>query len=882
MKIIEIRTIAGPNIYSYKPVLVMKLDLEDLAGKESREFPGFNDRLVERLPGLRTHHCGQGYEGGFMERLQDGTWFGHIVEHVALELTELAGAPVFHGKTRAVSEPALFNVVVEYKAEQGTRHLLRVAVNLVEALLKGEGFPLEEEIEQARRLIARTELGPSTRAIAEAAQRRGIPWARINGGGLLQLGYGKNAKFIQAAMSSNTSAVAADIASDKDLTKLLLRRASIPVPYGEVANTVEDAIRVFHTLNIPVVVKPYDGRQGKGVSLNLCTAEQIEEAFHIAQRYSTDVLVEELFVGRDFRILVIGGRMVAASERIPAHVIGDGEHTVAELIEIENRNPLRGEGHDKPLTRLEVDEIMLAYLEKSGLPLEHVPAFGERVLLRESANLSTGGTAKDVTDIVHPEIRKMCERAARAIGLDICGIDLITQDITQPIVRGKGGIIEVNAAPGLRMHCHPGEGPPRDVGGAVIDMLYPPPAQARIPIISITGTNGKTTVTRMVGHALGAAGQVVGLTTTDGIWIGGEMIYKGDTTGPRSATTVLSDPTVEVAVLETARGGIVRGGLAYDWSDIAILTNVQADHIGQDGIKSVDDLLFIKSLVAERVREGGTLVLNADDERLAALPQSPRLQNVSRQIVFYSLDPDHAHIQQHLAEGGTAFSVRDGWVVEMNSQGEQRLIEVAAIPVTLQGRAAFQVSNVLAVTAACRAFGLSHEQIATALQSFRSEEHNAGRANFYQVNDRYVMVDYGHNPDAFAAVCRVAANWRSGRVTGVIGVPGDRDDSVIEQAGRTAARGFQRLIIREDDDLRGREPGEVAALLCRAIKSETPERECRVVFDEPQALDTALREATPGELVVVFYDKLDKITEVLKAYGAVPVSSTQRQFQQAA
>jgi cyanophycin synthetase len=869
MRIERIRTLAGPNVYTYRPALLMRLDLEVLAERESRELSGFNERLLELLPGLHEHTCGKGYPGGFVERLREGTYFGHVVEHVAIELTTPAGVPVAHGKTRYAGTPGVYNVVVEYKAETATEYLLRVAVELVEALIRGEAYPLEEKLREARSLVARYELGPSTRAIVDAASRRNIPFFRVGTDSLVQLGYGKHRRFIQAAMCDRTSAVGVEIAGDKELTKKLLEQVSIPVPRGALVTTEEEALAALRSLGAPVVVKPLDGRQGLGVSLNLSTPEEVLLGFHIAREYSRHVLVEELFEGRNYRVLVVGGEMVAASERTPCAVTGDGSHTIRELIDLANLDPLRGEGHEKPLTQIVVDEIMLACLGKSGRCLEDVPEAGEMLYLRESINLSTGGTAKDVTDEVHPSVKDMCERAARVVGMDICGVDLVLRDISEPIGSSGGGVIELNAAPGLRMHLFPSEGRPRDVGAAIIEMLYPRGDDGRIPVISITGTNGKTTVTRMIGHVLNESGLTVGLTTTDGIYIGGRCVAEGDTTGPQSARTVLSDPSVEVAVLETARGGITRRGLGYDWSDIAVLTNIRPDHIGQDGIETLDDLVYIKSLVAERVRDGGTLVLNADDQEVARLLEIPRVREGEKKVVYFSARDNHLLIKRHLDEGGTAYFVRDGWVVEAEGPAQRRVLEVASVSATMAGTAEYQVSNVLAAVAACRAHGVAVEQLAASLAEFRSAEHNPGRCNLFRVaSGGYVMLDYGHNADAFAAVCRMAAQWEGRRVTGIIGVPGDRDDTIIEEAGRIAARGFHRLVIKEDEDARGRERGAVARLLCEAATREAPERECRIVLDDTEALSQELRQLRGGDVVVMFYDKLEPLLRVLEDFGA--------------
>jgi cyanophycin synthetase len=850
----------------------MRLQLEDLTGKESSDIPFFTQRLLKLLPGLSEHHCAKGKPGGFIERLGGGTYFGHVVEHVAIELSHHISIGANYGKTIYADEPGLYNVIVEYNAEQGMRYLLAAAVELVEAMVAGEEFPLEDRLSEARRIVARSEPGPSTRAIIEAAARRNIPWMRVGDGSLVQLGYGKNRKFIQAAMSSETSVIGADIASDKELTKRILEQSSIPVPVSCRVSTESDAIAAFNRIGPPVVVKPLDSNQGKGVSLKLNVEEQVIEAFRIAREYSTAVLVEEMIEGRDYRVLVVAGEVVAASERRACHVAGDGASTIRELIEIENSNPLRGKGHEKPLTRISIDPALTLCLAKAGLTLDSIPRPGQIVYLRECANISTGGTAADVTCLVHPAIKSMCERAARAVGLDICGVDLIAEDISLPPPAARARVIELNASPGLRMHMWPCEGERRDVGTKIVEMLYPNGAPARIPIISVTGTNGKTTVTRMIAHAISESGRKVGMTTTDGIFISGSCVYEGDTTGPQSARTVLSDPSVEVAVLETARGGIARRGLGYDWSDISVLTNIRPDHIGQDGIRSIEDLLHIKSLVAERVRQGGALVLNADDEQLARLMDKRHIKRVSRNVIYFSLSENHLLVKRHLSAGGTAYFIRGGWIIEATQRRQYQVAQVASFPVTMMGLARFQVANSLAAVAACRAYGLTREQVSHALRRFTSALHNPGRVNLYSVGGGYVMIDYGHNPDAFEAIGRVASSWEGLTVTGIIGVPGDRGDSLIAQAGRKAARAFHRIVIKEDKDLRGRAPGEVAALLTRAIQDEAPALACDIVSDECEALRQEIERIGYNDLIVMFYEKLEPAREVLDKMGAVPIS----------
>jgi cyanophycin synthetase len=869
MRIGEIRSIPGPNIYNYKPVLIMRLYLDDLTERESYEFPYFIEQLQRLLPGIQNHHCAKGEPGGFIERLYGGTYFGHIVEHVCLELTEYAGVPAFFGKTLWAGGPGIYDVIVEYKSEEATEFLLKVAVEFVDSLVRGFDYPILEAIEEAKRIAAETSLGPSTAAIIHAAEQRGIPTYRCNRDSLIQLGTGCYLKRIQATITDQTSCIGVDIASDKELTKALLSQAAIPVPDGGVARREEDAIRLFESLRAPVVVKPLSASQGKGVSLQLLGAADVRRAFQIAKQYGEDVIVEEHIQGKNYRILIVKDKMVAASERIPAHVVGDGIHTIGQLVERTNRQPERGNDHEKPLTKIHIDSVVISHLARYGYSLQHIPAQGEIVYLRESANLSTGGIAIDVTDDVHPEIRKLAVRAAKVIGLDVCGIDLVANDIRMPIDQQNVAVLEINAAPGIRMHHFPSLGQSRDVAGAIVESLFPEGTPFCIPIISITGTNGKTTTTRMVSHVMQYIGKMVGMTTTDGIYLNGEPIATGDTTGPRSARVILGDPTVEVAVLETARGGIVRSGLGYDWADVAILTNISPDHIGQDGIDQIEDLVHIKSLVAERVRPGGTVVLNAQDEHLIAMAKKLKDQR----IVYFSLDKDNPVVKRHLAVGGTCFYLDGGWLIEASGSVHWRILSASEIPVTMYGIAHFHIANALAATAACRAQGVTREKIADALRGFYSGRNNPGRSNLYKVNKGFVLVDYGHNPDSYNAICKMVSNLSGRKITGVIGVPGDRDNAIVEASARVAAEGFHKLFVKEDLDTRGRARGEIANILYQTIRQTVPCHECRVIYNECEALQTAIQEMEPGELIVIFFEKHKPIRDLLDRLGAEPVES---------
>jgi cyanophycin synthetase len=875
MRVRNIRSLDGPNVFTHNPAVVLELDLETLAGVESCQLDGFTDRLLSTLPGLADHGCSYRRPGGFLERLHEGTYLGHVVEHVALALSEPAGVPVTFGKTvrTSAASDALYDVVVESRCDAAMRCLLEAAVQLVEAVVAARPYDVAPAVARARELAEGAALGPSTAAIVDAAVERGIPVRRLDDGIFVQLGTGRHRRLLHGAIADSTSAVAVDLVSDKQLTKAMLAEAMLPVPRGRVVCDAADAQRAFHELGGRVVVKPVDGQQGRGVTIELDDEASVARAYELAAQVSPRVLVEEHVDGSDVRVLVIGGRAVAASLRTPPQVWGDGTRSVAALVEAENAHPDRGRAHERRLTRIPLDDVSHAVLAGQGLTPDSVPDAGAAVLLRRTGNLSTGGTATDVTDTLHPQITAICERAARVVGLDLCGVDLVVDDHTSPPAHGRMAIVELNASPGLRMHEQPSAGEARRVGSAIVDLLFPPGTPSRIPTVSITGTNGKTTVARMTGHVLDAWGWTVGMTTTDGIFIGGRMVAEGDLTGPQSARVVLSDPAVDVAVLETARGGIVRRGLGYDWSDVGVITNIQADHIGQDGIEDLDDLIHVKSLVAERVREFGRLVLNADDEAAARLAEHPRVAKLPRQLVLFSMHAHHVLISRHVAAGGTAYVVDSGWIVELTPDSARRVMRVRAIPAALGGAAACNVSNALAAIAACRGLGVPLELVASALATFELQLHNPGRANVYEVAGGHVLLDYAHNPAAIRAVGEISRACRTAEVCGVLGVPGDRADRLVEECARAAAEVFDRIVIREDRDLRGRAAGEVADLLAQAFRRAAPGRECVTVHDSVGAITTAIERMRPRALVVVLYEKLDEARQVVESLGARPVAT---------
>lgn len=869
MKILSVRHLDGPNIYIYKPILLARVDLEELAERESYEVTGFTDWLLQEFPGLREHHCAKGEPGGFVERLYGGTYFGHIVEHLTIEMSCMAGLDVHYGKTLFADYIGIYDIVMECKEYEAQKFLLEKAIQIVESFMSGKPVEIQRILDDAVRVIGRTALGPSTRSIVEAALKRDIPVRRLNRGSLIQLGYGCNRKLVQATMTENTSAVGVDIAGDKSLANQLLAQAGIPVPEGKLASSANEAVEEFHRLGGPVVIKPYNGNQGKGVSLNLQSEAEVRAAFAIAVEHAPTVLVERYISGKNIRLLVVNGKFVAASERLPAHVVGDGSHTIRELIDQENRNPLRGHGHEKPLTKIPIDAVVNQTLQRQNITFSHIPNLGEIVILRDSANLSTGGVAVDITHQLHPQYCLYAERAARVVGLDVCGIDMIVPDATQSCDPLQCAIIEINASPGIRMHHFPTSGQARGVGEAIVESLYPNGALSRIPVVTVTGTNGKTTTTRLIGHGVAKLGKTVGMTTTGGIFIGGQEVVSGDTTGPNSARIVLSDPDVEVAILETARGGIVRGGLAYDKASVAVLTNITLDHVGQDGADSIEDLIHIKSLVAECVHDDGVVVLNADDDHLVHLAR-----RLSSKVVFFSKSHDNPALRRHLAVGGVGYYVSENCLMEARGNLSWEVVRVLDVPLTMGGQAKFHVENCLAATGALRALGLSRSQVAESLTSFKPDKHNPGRCMLYQMpGGGRVVLDYGHNPDGFSRIGEWLREVPHRRLIGVVGVPGDRADYVIQQSSSRLAAIFDAFIVKEDEDKRGRAPGEVADLIFHEIASASGSTPCKIVLSEPESLRTAISEMEPGDITVMFYEHLEPNLRVVEELGGKPLTT---------
>lgn len=892
MRVIETRVYRGPSPYGYRPVIRMTLDLEDMEQHPSASIPGFNQALVEMMPTLQEHGCSYAEPGGFIRRLSDenrdgtyGTWMGHVLEHVAIELQCLAGTPVTYGKTRSVKDqPGVYHVIYSYTEEQVGVEAGELALKLIRSLLPPE-YPsaLEPEVlasfdfvAERDDLIARAQdivLGPTTASLVNEARRRDIPAIRLDDQSLVQLGYGKYQQRIRAAVTSKTSNIAVETASDKELTIQLLSDVGIPTPRHRRVRSAEEAAEAAEDLGFPLVVKPLDVSHGRGVSLNLNTVEEVVHAYQIAAEYSSSVLVETFLAGKDYRVLVINYEVVAVAERVPAHVVGDGKNTIRRLIEIVNSDPRRGFGHEKVLTKIKVTHQSELLLERAGYSLDTVLKEGEVFYLASTANLSTGGTAIDRTAEIDYTTREIARRAAMVIGLDIAGIDIITPDISRSLRDVGGGIVEVNAGPGFRMHIQPSQGQGRNVARPVLSMLFPPGMSARIPIVSITGTNGKTTTARMVAHILKMTGARVGLTTTDGIYIDGQLYLKGDMTGPWSAGIVLKDPTVDAAVLETARGGILREGLGFDSCDVGAVLNVSNDHLGLRGINTLEEIAMVKSLVVEMVRKNGASVLNADDELVVKMAE-----DAEGKLIYFSMHGGESSsdlVKEHIAEGGTAVVLQQGVRGEMIAiyDAEQYipLLWTHLIPATLEGKARHNIANALAATAIAYASGISVENIKQGLRTFTTTFFQApGRLNVFDEHPFRVIVDYAHNPAAFRAMHDLVAQLRPSykRIIGVMSAPGDRRDIDIRENGGIAGTMFDLLILKEDDNRRGRAIGEVAGMLrASAVAAGMPNEHIIDVFDELEATRYALSQAQAGDLVVVFADNITPVWKSIVYYN---------------
>ena len=864
----------GPNVWARMPAILMEIDIGDLEERPTNKIPGFYEHLTELLPGLYEHACSVGKPGGFLQRLREGTWMGHVIEHVALELQNLAGAEVTRGKTRGAGERGVYNVVYAYAQEDVGIAAGKLAVRLINHIVYDAEPELDfvhELEEQVIRVAERLGYGPSTGAIVSEAVRRGIPVLRLDPRrSLVQLGHGAYQKRVWATVTSATANISVDVAGNKELTNRLLHDVGIPVPRAALVRTADEAVEAARRMGYPVVLKPLDGNHGRGVMINLPGEREVREAFSEARRESRDgmVIVETFIPGKDYRILVVNNQVVAVAERVPAHVLGDGKQTVAALIEQTNQDPRRGVGHEKILTRISVDAQTRDVLAKQELSLEAVPEEGRFVQLKLTGNMSTGGTSIDRTDDIHSDNVEIARQAAMVVGLDVAGIDFIAPDIARSVREQRGAIVEVNAGPGFRMHTHPTEGHPRHVGRAVIDMLFPPGRPSRVPIVAVTGTNGKTTTSRMIAHIMKTAGKKVGMTTTDGIYVDATQIAAGDMSGPTSAQMVLKNPAIDYAVLETARGGILRSGLGFDRCDVAVVTNVSADHLGLKGINTLSELAKVKEVVPQSVLPNGASVLNADNSYTVEMARVAR-----GEIIFFSMDEENPVIRDHLRERGKAVVLRPTRHGEMITLIEHRrdtsLLLAEEIPATMEGRIRVNIQNAMAAAAAAFAQDVQLEYIRNALRTFTATFFQTpGRFNLLEIDGRKVLLDYCHNVAGLESMADFVKRMDADRTIAMIALPGDRSDADISAFGRLAASTFDEIVIREDANPRGRKRGEVAEMLVAAIAAGGQNGDAvKVVLDEIEAARAAIARANRNDLVILMADKPALVFEQLTGRG---------------
>jgi len=862
MKINEIRIMKGPNYWSIRrhKLIVMVLDLEDLEEKPTNKIDGFLERLQTMFPTMFEHRCSVGTAGGFFERVKEGTWMGHVIEHLALELQTLAGMETGFGRTRGTGNKGEYNVVFSYLEEKSGVYAAKMAVRVAEALVANVPYDLEDDIQEMREIREAERLGPSTGSIVEEAASRGIPWLRLNRNSLVQLGYGANQKRIQATVASTTGSIAVEIACDKEDTKDLLQVNGIPVPRGRIVRSEEGLFEAIDIIGYPLVTKPINGNHGRGATINIRNREDALIAFGVAKEHSRSVIVEKFVTGNDYRLLVINNQFVAAATRTPASVVGDGKSTIQELINAVNKDPRRGYGHEKVLTAITIDHQTEFILKEKNLTLSSVIPKDEQLLLKPTANLSTGGTAEDITDIVHPYNIFMAERIAKIIGLDICGIDIIASNLTEPIDENGGTVIEVNAGPGFRMHLAPTSGLPRNVAANVVDMLFPMGEPFKIPIISVTGTNGKTTTTRLMAHIVRTMGYKVGFTTSDGIYIQNRMLQKGDCTGPVSAEFVLRDPTVNFAVLETARGGILRSGLGFFNCDIAIVTNVAEDHLGLKGINTLEDLARVKGIVAESVLPNGHVILNADDNLVYDMRK-----NVNCNIGLFSMDENNPRIIEHCKNGGLAAVYENGYVTVCKGDWKIRIEKVVNIPITFRGKALFNIQNTLPTVLASFIRGFKIADIKLALETFiPSPAQTPGRMNMFRFKNFDVMLDYAHNPAGFRAIASFLEQIEATEKVGIIAGVGDRRDEDILELGELSAKMFDRIIIRQDKNLRGRTDAELIALMKQGILNVDPNKSIEIIPKESEAIRYAVSNAKKDSFIVICSDVVPDALELVK------------------
>ncbi len=865
IEIKELRALRGPNRHTRHTAISMVLDINEYESRPSDKIKGFSDRLLTLIPTFQDHGCSIGKPGGFIQRLQTGTWAGHIIEHIAIELQCLAGMEVGYGKTLNTSKKGIYIVVFRYLVESAGLKAAKEAISLFEAVAQEKDFDVSQAISELKILREDHMLGPTTWSIVKEARYRGIPFIRLNDDSHIQLGYGANQKQIQASITCHTSAIAVETADEKTRVKAYLKRSGIPVPSGRVVSTQEEAITVFNEIGTPVVVKPDVGNHGNGSTINITNLDQLKKAFQAAQAYHPAVIVEEYVEGDDFRFLIINGKFIAAARREPAHIIGDGKSSIKELIQKINLDPLRGFGHEKALTQIEIDEMTERLLSLKGLSLGSIPVEKEMVYLKATANLSQGGTATDVTDEVSPDIRLMAERTARIIGLDCVGVDALAKDISLPLDPSGIKVVEVNAAPGFRMHLEPTNGQPRNVAKPLVDMLFPE-GYTKVPVLAVTGTNGKTTTSKLLAHTLKYSGKIVGLACTTGIIIDGKPIITGDYSGPEGAGIVLREPTVDHIVLEVARGGIVRRGLGVDEIDVGVLLNIGEDHLGTDWIESQEDLCLVKSTVVEVVKKTGTSVLNADDSMTMSI-----LDRACGNIILFSLDATNQKIKAHIKDGGTVVTVDKRNAIIRNRELDIIVCTLEEIPITFGGIIDFNISNALAAIGALHGLNLPIEQIRNGIMTFYpSPNQNPGRMNLFDFQKFKVLLDYGHNPESARAMARLLPRLTQGRKIALCHGTGNRTTEQIIEYGEALASVYDYIILT-DFDPRNRPIGETPTLVYEGlIKGGFQEKNIEIVPEPRKAVDFIFSKAKTGDLLVIQPDELEPVmSQIMERYRQI-------------
>lgn len=859
MKIIQKRIYEGQNIYSHKKCIRIDVDLEGYCEIPSKDIPNFNLNLIKIIPELKNHRCGIDEEGGFVKRLQEGTYLAHIFEHTIIAIQNNLGIDVFYGKAREI-EGDRYYIIVQYEYKNTVIEAAKLALDLINSIINQIPIDFKGRMNILKEILKNEYIGCTTKAICDAAKEYNLPVTKLEDSNIYQIGYGKMSRFIEASIGSTTKCIGVDISCDKLLTKQLLKNQNIPVAEGAKVFNIIGLLQEAERIGYPVVLKPQCGNKGRGVILNIKNQKQLVDGYINLQKNFKDIIIEKYFEGNDYRVCLVNYKVEAVALRLAPFVIGNGFDNLKKLIEILNEDPLRGEDHEKALTKVKIDSELISCLEKRKLNLDYIPEDGEKVLLRENANLSTGGMALDCTDEICEENIECCINAAKALGLDICGIDICTNDISVPLEDNDGIIMEVNASPGIRMHHHPWKGKKRDVGKAILEMLYDNNPQ-NIPIVSITGTNGKTTTTRLIAHVLKKMGNSVGMTCTDGIYLNGRCVHKGDDTGFDSAKTILMNNEVDVAVLETARGGLVRRGLAYNLADVGIITNITNDHLGLDGINSVEELSFTKALIGEAVKKDGFVVINADDKYSKTI-----INRFEAEIIYFSRYKENPLIQENISNGKIAVFVEDNKISVVNNYRKYDIVSIKKLPISYDGKLEYNIENAMAACAGLVALNIDYCMISKGLMDFKlNSEHNSGRFNIYDYEDRKIILDYAHNIEGYKAVISSLKKIKKrNNLIGVIGFPGDRNDDIGYAIGEICAKNLDKIIIKEDKDKRGRNSGEVASILEKAILETKKNANLKVCLDEVEALKDAVRISQKGDIIIVFYEKLEPLLDIIK------------------